>query len=95
MTSLHEYGQHTWHYVYNSEAKAEVTFKNHCTYCNEVVEEFANYLMATGLFQTNVIEAFQGYIDEHKPALISAVKRLNGEEDGKYNVFSNLVGESE
>lgn len=76
MTSLNEYGQHTWHYVYNNEAKTEVTFRNHLVFCDEVVEELACYLMATGFFQSNIIEAFERYVEEHKRAFINSAKRL-------------------
>jgi hypothetical protein len=95
MTTLREYGQHTWHYSFNNEAKTEVTFKNHCVFCDEVVEELALYLMATGFFQSNIIEAFEKYVDEHKPAFINSAKRLDGEEVDKYDIFSSMVGEGE
>ena len=95
MKSLREYGQHTWHYSFNNDAKTEVTFKNHCVFCDEVVEELALYLMATGFFQSNIIEAFEKYVDEHKQALINSTKRLDGEEIDKYDIRSSLVGESE
>lgn len=77
MTSLEPYGQHTWHYIYNNEAKTEVTFKNHHVFCDEVVEELANYLMAVGFFQSNIIQAFESYVDEHKQAFINSAKRLD------------------
>lgn len=77
MTSLELYGQHTWHYVHNNQAKTEVTFKNHHVFCDEVVEEMANYLMAIGFFQSNIIQAFESYVDEHKQAFIDGAKRLD------------------
>lgn len=83
MTSLYEYGQHTWQYSYNNEAKTEVVFKNHHVFCDEVVEEMANYLMATGFFQSNIIQAFESYVVEHKQAFINSAKRLD-----------DMVGES-
>jgi len=95
MTSLNEFGQHTWHYVFNNEAKTEVTFNNHCVFCDEVVREFACYLMATGLCQTSIIQSFEDYVDEYKQSLIKAVKRLDDKEDDRYNVFSTMVGEGE
>jgi len=95
MTSLEPYGQHTWHYIYNNEAKTEVTFKNHHVFCDEVVEELANYLMAVGFFQSNIIQAFESYVDEHKQAFINSAKRLNGESVDKYDIQSTLVGEGE
>lgn len=85
MNSLEPYGQHTWHYVFHNEAKTEVTFKNHHVFCDEVVEELATYLMAVGFFQSNIIEAFQNYVDEHKQAFINSAKRLD----------ETMVGEGE
>lgn len=84
MISLREYGQHTWQYIYNNEAKTEVTFRNHHVFCDQVVEEMANYLMATGFYQSNIIEAFETYVVEHKQAFINGAKRLD-----------NMVGESQ
>lgn len=95
MTSLHEYGQHTWHYTFDNEAKTEVIFKNHHVFCDEVVEELANYLMAVGFFQSNIIQAFEGYVDQHKQALINSAKRLDGEYTNKYNPFADVVGEGQ
>lgn len=85
MTSLREYGQHTWHYSFNNEAKTEVTFKNHCVFCDEIVEELALYLMATGFFQSSILEAFERYVEEHKRAYVSGAKRLE----------QTMVGEGE
>ena len=84
MTSPEPYGQHTWHYAYNNEAKTEITFRNHHVFCTEVVEEMATYLMGVGYFQSNIIEAFELYVDEHKQAIINGAKRLEG-----------MVGESQ
>lgn len=95
MKSLREYGQHTWSYSFNNEAKTEVTFKNHCVFCDEVVEELALYLMATGFCQGNIIEAFEKYVDEHKQALIDSAKRLDGEETNKYHPLADVVGKGE
>jgi len=85
MTSLNEYGQHTWHYTYNNEAKTEVIFKTQLVFCDEVVEELACYLMATGFFQSSIIEAFERYVEEHKRAYVSGAKRLE----------QTMVGEGE
>jgi len=51
--------------------------------------------MAVGFFQSNIIQAFESYVDEHKQAFINSAKRLNGESVDKYDIQSTLVGEGE
>ena len=76
MTSLEDYGQHTWHYVFKNKAKTEIIFKSHQIFCFDVVEEMANYLAATGFLRSNIIDAFEAYADEYKKALICGAKSL-------------------
>jgi len=43
---------------------------------DELVEDFACYLMGCGFFQGNIIEAFEDYVIEHKEALITGAGRF-------------------
>lgn len=62
-----EAGVHLWRYSHNNETMSEVQFKHRKMYCDEVVEEMANYLLAIGFLPGSIIEAFEGYVWENRP----------------------------
>ena len=47
----------------------------------ELVENFAFYLMGCGFFQSNIIEAFDSYIQVHGKTLIASAERLKANAD--------------
>jgi len=74
---------HEWRYAHGENAHATIVFRNSFECCDEVVEEFANYLAAVGFFQSNIIEAFESYVNENKIALLYGAKRFENEFAGK------------
>lgn len=71
--------QHEWRYSHGDSGHASIVFKNSFEFCNDVVEEFASYMLASGFFQSSIIQAFECYVDEHKSALINGAKRLESD----------------
>jgi len=71
--------KHTWKHVvidrYGNLSFQIETISNKET-TGDVVEDFACYLMGCGFFQSNIIEAFEDYVIEHKEALITGTDRF-------------------
>jgi len=80
--------KHTWKHVvidrYGDLSFQIETISNKET-TNDVVEDFACYLMGCGFFQSNIIEAFEDYVTEHKEALITGVDRFKNVDEPSFS----------
>jgi len=54
----------------------EIEVVSYRSVAEEIVEDFASYLLGCGFFESNIIEAFEGYVEEHKEALITGSERF-------------------
>jgi len=66
---------HTWKHSYHDRygnPSYEITVITYQQTTDELVEDFAMYLMGCGFSQGNVLQAFQRYVDEHSGVLKKA-----------------------
>jgi len=59
----------------------EVEVVSYRAVAEEIVEDFASYLLGCGFFESNIIEAFEGYVEEHKEALITGSERFKNADE--------------
>ena len=68
--------RHVWRCEFNDNGRSTLELATSSIICNDIVEEFARYMLGAGFLHCNIVEAFQDYVDEYSPALISGSERI-------------------
>jgi len=66
---------HEWKHAYNDRygnPHLSIKVVSYSQVADDLIEDFAAYLMACGFYQSSIINGFQAYIDEHKDAVSRA-----------------------
>ena len=80
--------KHTWKHVVidrYGDPSFDIEVTSYKATTNDVVEDFACYLMGCGFFQSNIIEAFEDYVTEQKEALITGVDRFKNVDEPSFS----------
>lgn len=79
--------KHSWkHAIFDryGDPSFEIEVVSYKQTSDEIVEDFASYLMGCGFFQSNIIESFEDYIKEHKEPLITGANRLKDVDESSF-----------
>lgn len=68
--------RHVFRCDFHDSGESVLVFSTSSTSCNDIVDQFARYMLGAGFLHCNIVEAFQDYVDEYSPALITGSERI-------------------